>query len=218
MRLADYSAVSTTRTPIDIPPRMRLRRGKFCGAANAPSGNSEIHAPPRARICSESREFFPGINHIHARAKHGDSFGFCRDRAALAGRFDAPRRAPDHGQPLRRQIARRPLGPIRNRRMARSHHSDAGLGHHFGVAAHAENEWRIVDFSPARRICRVVHRGHGDVDSGGVQSVPVPVPPTSPWLANARKPLGCQCSQVRSTTRAKQPRRTRGVRPACAPS
>jgi hypothetical protein len=52
-----YSAASTTTTPTDIPPMIRLAMGKFCEGANVPRGNSEIRALPSARICSESGEF-----------------------------------------------------------------------------------------------------------------------------------------------------------------
>jgi hypothetical protein len=57
MRVPLYSAASTTSTPSDIPLMMRLRMGKFCGAGNVPSGNSDIKAPPVARICSARRVF-----------------------------------------------------------------------------------------------------------------------------------------------------------------
>ena len=57
MRVPLYSAASTTSTPIDIPLMMRLRIGKFWGAAKVPRGNSVISAPPNARICSASRVF-----------------------------------------------------------------------------------------------------------------------------------------------------------------
>src|SRR5208337_3289173 len=40
-----YSAASTTSTPSEIPLMMRLRMGKFCGAAKVPRGNSEMTAP-----------------------------------------------------------------------------------------------------------------------------------------------------------------------------
>jgi hypothetical protein len=39
-----------TKTPIEIPPMMRLRMGKFCGAANVFKGNSETTAPPVDKI------------------------------------------------------------------------------------------------------------------------------------------------------------------------
>src|SRR5438876_3779443 len=50
MRVPLYSAASTTRTPMAIPLMMRLRIGKFCGAGNVSNANSEISAPPSARI------------------------------------------------------------------------------------------------------------------------------------------------------------------------
>src|SRR5207302_8647637 len=50
MRVPEYSAASTTSTAIDMPLMIRLRIGKFCGAANDPRGNSEMSAPPSARI------------------------------------------------------------------------------------------------------------------------------------------------------------------------
>ena len=46
IRVLLYSAASTTSTPKDIPLMIRLRIGKFCGAANVAKGNSEINAPP----------------------------------------------------------------------------------------------------------------------------------------------------------------------------
>jgi hypothetical protein len=54
MRVREYSAASTTKTPTDMPLNIRLRMGKFCGAANAPMQNSEMRAPPRARICVDA--------------------------------------------------------------------------------------------------------------------------------------------------------------------
>ena len=57
MRVPLYSAASTTRTPKEIPLVIRLRMGKFCGAAKVPMGNSEISAPPAERIWSARREF-----------------------------------------------------------------------------------------------------------------------------------------------------------------
>ena len=45
-----YSAASITSTPTDMPLMMRLRMGKFWGAAKVPIGNSETRAPPNARI------------------------------------------------------------------------------------------------------------------------------------------------------------------------
>jgi len=46
-----------TDMPIDTPLMMRLRMGKFCGAAKVPSANSEISAPLSERTCSERRRF-----------------------------------------------------------------------------------------------------------------------------------------------------------------
>src|ERR1700691_17115 len=57
MRVPEYSAASTTSTPTDIPLKIRLRIGKFGGAANVPIANSETIAPPSAKICSANREF-----------------------------------------------------------------------------------------------------------------------------------------------------------------
>src|SRR5712691_5219073 len=57
MRVPLYSAASTTSTPADMPLIIRLRMGKFCGAAKVLRGNSEIRAPPSATICSDRREF-----------------------------------------------------------------------------------------------------------------------------------------------------------------
>jgi len=57
MRVPEYSAASTTSTPIAIPLMLRLRIGKFCGAGKVLTGNSEINAPPDATICSDNRVF-----------------------------------------------------------------------------------------------------------------------------------------------------------------
>src|SRR5207302_5704025 len=52
MRVPLYSPASTTRTPMARPLMMRLRMGKFCGAANVPTANSLITAPPSERMLS----------------------------------------------------------------------------------------------------------------------------------------------------------------------
>ncbi len=55
-----YSPASTTSTPALRPLMIRLRMGKFCGAANVSTGNSDTSAPPKARICSAIRLFSRG--------------------------------------------------------------------------------------------------------------------------------------------------------------
>src|SRR5207302_9287752 len=60
IRVPLYSAASTTSTPIDRPLIIRLRMGKFCGAAKLVSGNSDNSAPPTDRICSARRVFSLG--------------------------------------------------------------------------------------------------------------------------------------------------------------
>jgi hypothetical protein len=49
MRVPLYSAASMTNTPTEIPLMMRLRMGKFCGAAKVFMGNSEINAFTQAQ-------------------------------------------------------------------------------------------------------------------------------------------------------------------------
>jgi hypothetical protein len=113
MRVPEYSAASTTSTPTEIPLMMRLRMGKFCGAANVPRGNSEIKAPPNARICSDKREFSFGYD-VDARAKHRDRLAYGGDRTAMAGSVDAARHPTNIDQTLRREVAREALGHARS--------------------------------------------------------------------------------------------------------
>ena len=53
IRVPEYSPASNANRHATY---MRLRMGKFCGAANAPMQNSEMRASSRARICSDKRE------------------------------------------------------------------------------------------------------------------------------------------------------------------
>ena len=59
-RVPEFSPASTTSTATHNPLRMRLRRGKFCGAGKVPIGNSLTMAPPVARISSASFLFSLG--------------------------------------------------------------------------------------------------------------------------------------------------------------
>src|SRR5262249_6042499 len=52
MRVPLYSPASTTSTPRASPLMMRLRIGKFCGAAKLLRGNSLTSAPPEDKIPS----------------------------------------------------------------------------------------------------------------------------------------------------------------------
>ena len=59
-RVPEFSLASTTSTATLSPLKIRLRRGKFCGAGNVPIGTSLTIAPPVARISSASFLFSLG--------------------------------------------------------------------------------------------------------------------------------------------------------------
>jgi hypothetical protein len=113
---------------------------------------------------------FLGIDHVNAGPKHRDGLAFGGDRTAMAGGVDAARHPTNNDQSLRGKIAGQALGHAGTigRGMARSHHGDAGLGQHFGIAANSKDQRRIADFLQARRVRWVVHRDHGDVRGGGL--------------------------------------------------
>lgn len=107
IRVPLYSAASTTKTPIDMPLMMRLRFGKFCGAANVPTGNSAIRAPPKERICSASHVFSFGYETSTPVPNTATVFPFRRDHSAVCG-GSTPRAMPLITNPCaERSIARR---------------------------------------------------------------------------------------------------------------
>jgi hypothetical protein len=63
----------------------RLRRGKVCGAANVPMGNSPMIAP-RCSICSKI-SILLRIDHIDAAAKDANRAPSRRTSARLCGRW-----------------------------------------------------------------------------------------------------------------------------------
>ena len=84
MRVPLYSAASTTKTPIEIPLMMRLRMGKFCGAANVFKGNSETTAPPVDKNLIHEPAVLFGINNIHSGPKDCHRLALGRDRSSVA--------------------------------------------------------------------------------------------------------------------------------------
>ncbi len=153
-----YSAASTTSTPIEMPLMMRLRMGKFCGAAKVFMGNSEISAPPGARICSVIRRVFLGIDNVHAGAEDGHRLAFGVDGAAMRGRVHAAGQAAENDQAAGGEIARQTLRHSQSvgRGMASAHHRDARLGDRFHISAYIKNQRRIVDLLQLRRIGGII--------------------------------------------------------------
>jgi hypothetical protein len=104
MRVPEYSAASTTSTPADIRLRIRLRIGKFCGAANLPSETPK--SGPRSRQESARPDAnFHWDKSRQRRCQIPRCFHFGRDRAAMAGGVDSPRHAADNHPSLRCQAA-----------------------------------------------------------------------------------------------------------------
>src|SRR6267143_906671 len=97
MRVPLYSAASTTSTPTDMPLMIRLRMGKFCGAGKVPTGNSEISAPPKATICSASRDVGRKAFGHAAAVGRGMTCSHHRD-AGLGQYLDVPFHKEDHGR------------------------------------------------------------------------------------------------------------------------
>ncbi len=93
MRVPLYSAASTTSTPIDMPLMMRLRIGKFCGAANVPSGNLGDERPAERDDLVREAGVLLWVNNVDSRSEHGHRFPF----AEIAPRWPAvstPRAMP----------------------------------------------------------------------------------------------------------------------------
>ena len=148
-----YSAASTTSTPIEMPLMMRLRMGKFCGAAKVFMGNSEIRAPPRASICSVIRRIFLGINNVHASAENGHRLPFRIDGAAVGCGVDAASQAAENDQSTVGQIAGQALCHPQSvgRGMASAHDRDSRLANRVHIAAYIKDERRIVNLLQLRR-------------------------------------------------------------------
>jgi len=138
IRVPLYSAASTTKTPIDMPLMMRLRFGKFCGAANVPTGNSAIRAPPKERICSASHVFSFGYETSTPVPNTATVFPFRRDHSAVCGGVHAASHATDDHQSVRREINRQALRHSRTvkRRVPGAYDGNPRLGQDAGIAAH----------------------------------------------------------------------------------
>ncbi len=76
-----------------MPLMIRLRIGKFWGAANVPSANSEMSAPPKARTCSARRLFSLGYRTSTPVPNTRDRLAFRGDRSRVRGGVDATRHA-----------------------------------------------------------------------------------------------------------------------------
>ena len=218
MRVPEYSAASTTSTPIDMPLMNAVADGKILRSGKSSHGKfGDQRAAEGKNLLGQPRVFF-GIDHIDAGAKYRDGFALGGDRAAMAGGIDAARHAADNDQSLRGQIAGQPLGHARavGRGMARSDHGDAGLGQHFGIAANIKDQRRVVDFFQPRRIGRVVQREHGHVRRRRrARSLRARVRPIFPWQATVRKRLESRCLEFGQRCAEDGFCGRRNARPAC---
>ena len=114
MRVPEYSAASTTSTPTDIPLMMRLRMGKFCGAAKRSHRKFGNQRAAESENLLRQPRVFLGIYHVDASAEYRDGLAFGGDRAAMAGGVHAARHATNNDQALRGQIAGQALRHARN--------------------------------------------------------------------------------------------------------
>jgi hypothetical protein len=99
MRVRQYSAASNTSTPTDMPLRMRLRKGKFCGAAKVPRRNSERAAQGenlfrQARVSLRWITSTPVPNTATVLPLRRSRRGGCR--------VDTPRHGAENSQPAAR--------------------------------------------------------------------------------------------------------------------
>ncbi len=142
-----------------------MRRGK-----GSQGKLGDQRAAQSKNLLGDSRIFLV-IKDIDARAKPRDRLAFGGNRAAMAGGVNPARHATNHGQSLRSEVASQPLRHARTvgHGMARSHHGDAGLGQHLGVAADAKDERRIVDFLGAADMRRHPAKP-GDGGGGGARN------------------------------------------------
>ena len=105
MRVPEYSAASTTSTPIDIPLRIRLRMGKFCGARESSERKLGNQRAAQGKNLFGKARVFLRVNHIDTSAKHRDCLAFGGDRSAMASGIDTARHTADDHETLRSEIA-----------------------------------------------------------------------------------------------------------------
>lgn len=109
MRVPLNSAASITRTPTLSPLMMRLRIGKFWGAAKVPKGNSVINAPFGSDNLFRKSLVFFGIDRIYSGAQHADSDSPSCERPAMRRSVHTTRQTAENHQTVCRQVGRQPL-------------------------------------------------------------------------------------------------------------
>ena len=197
MRVPLYSAASTTSTPSEIPLIMRLRMGKFCGAAKVPSGNSETSAPPRNQNLLGQPGIFFRIQHVHPGSEHGRGLAFAGYCAAMRGGIDAAGHAAEDDQSPGGEIARQALGhagAVRRGDAASLRQQPRGVKARLGFHGHKAPKADCKSASaerdtPGRRRPQGAH-----LRPSHVRFLHWPAEPTAPWpalapIAPANRPL-----------------------------
>ncbi len=144
----------------------RLRIGKFCGAGEAPMGNSLTKRAAVGKDLFGKLLVLPGINNIDPTAE--DRYRLCLGihRPAMRRRIDPASHSTEYDESANRQVAGQPFRhpqPVR-RGMPRADDRNPRLAQRRDLALHAQYRRRVVDLKQLGRVSRVVRnqqRGPG---------------------------------------------------------
>ena len=95
---------------------MRLRIGKFCGAANDAHGKFRDQRAPEGEDLVGEPAVFAGIVNVDAGAEDGGGFGLGGQGAPVRGRVYAAGHATNNDDPTGRKVARQVARPCPGRK------------------------------------------------------------------------------------------------------